>query len=131
MALQLLDEGNRIEVKDSELDDVKDGDADTVYVVRQIPPAVNKEIGKRHTTTPINRQSGQRDRVIDHAAFMDDLLDYALVDWRGILLKGNPVPCVREHKLLLDMPRKLALLGVAGLNRSASEDRDRSFRSPT
>lgn len=130
MALELLDDATRIDVKDSELDDIKDGDPDTVYVVRQISPDVRKEIVKRHTSTPINRQTGQRDRVVDNDAYFDDLLDYALVDWRGILLNGEPVPCVRGHKMRLDMPRKLALLGVAGLNRTAPADRDRSFRSP-
>lgn len=131
MALQLLDSEARIDVPDSELNDVQDGDPGTVYTIRQIAPQMNRQIAKTHTTQPINRRTGARETVVDHVALVDDLLDYALVGWRGILLKGVDAPCSREHKLLLDMPRKLALLAVAGLNRTAPEDRERSFRGPT
>lgn len=125
MSLQLLEEDKRIEVIDSALPDVTDGDPETVYTVRQIPPEVNRSLGKRHTTTPINRRTGQRETVVDHEALLDDLVDYAIVSWSGILLKGEPAPCTRENKLLLDFTRKTGLLSVAGLNQVNRED---SFR---
>jgi hypothetical protein len=129
MALNLLDGDRKIEVRDCDLKDVDGGDEATVYVVRQIPPAVNREYGKRHTTQVINRKSGSREPVVDSMGLVDDLLDYALIEWRGVLMKGEPAPCTRELKDLLDYPRKVALLGVAGLNQVDTEARDHSFRS--
>lgn len=128
MALHLLDEGQRYEVSDEKLEDVQGGDPETVYVYRQIPPHVNRQLSKQHTTYPINRRTGQRETVVDHLSLLDDLLDYALIGWRGILHKGQSVPCEREYKVLLDYPRKTALLQLAGMNRTAPEDREESFR---
>jgi hypothetical protein len=129
MPVQLIDEEQQIEIKDSELEDISDGDPATVYVIRQIPPAMNRQIAKRHTTTPINRRSGQRETVVDQLAVFDDLLDYALVNWRGIQHKGQDVPCTRDFKLLLDVQRKVALVQRAGQNQVA-EVREQSFRKP-
>lgn len=127
MALQLLSKDTRIEVRDADLDGVTDGDPDTVYVLRQLPPAESREIAKRHTTTPINQRTGRREEQVDLNAVAEDLLDAALVEWRGVLANGLDAPCTRENKLLLDGVRRTALLHVAGLNRSA-EVRAASFR---
>jgi hypothetical protein len=129
MALQLLNEDARFEVKDSDLDGIDGGDPETVYTVRQIPPHVNREIGRRHTTRPINRKTGTREEVVDWPSYIDDMVDYALVGWAGILHNGQPAPCDRQFKALLDGPRKAAILGLAGHNQRAG-DRAESFRGP-
>ncbi len=129
MALNLLDDTNRITVTDSELDDVQGGDPDTTYTVRQIPPSVNAEISRKHTKRKPNKRNGQMDTEIDQMALVDDLLDYALLAWSGIQHQGQPVPCERQFKTLLDYPRKAALISVAGLNQRAQEVRDESFRA--
>jgi len=128
MALQLLDGDRQITVKDSELADIDGGDPGTTYTVRQISPAMNRELSKKHTKYAINKHSHTRETVIDNIELMDDLLDHALIGWTGIQHRGEPVPCVREFKLLLDYPRKAALLTLAGLNQVAPEGRDESFR---
>jgi hypothetical protein len=130
MALQLLDGDTRITVKDSDLADVENGDEGTTYTVRQMPPNVTRDLSKRHTTNPINKRTGQREQVVDHMALMDDTLDYALVAWSGIQHQGKDVPCEREYKALLDVPRKVALLGLAGMNQTAPDQKADSFRSP-
>lgn len=127
MALQLLSKDTRIEVADADLDGVTDGDPETVYVLRQLTPAESREISRRHTTNPINQRTGRREEQVDLNAVAEDLLDAALVDWRGIVANGVPAECSRENKLLLDAVRRTALLQVAGLNRSA-EVRAASFR---
>jgi len=130
MALNLLDGTKRIEVKDSDLPDVEGGDPETVYIVRQIPPDVNRQLSQKHTTRPINRRTGQRENVVDNLALVDEMVDWALVDWRGILLNSTPVPCTSEYKQLLDYNRKVGLLSIAGLNQVAQEgSREASFRS--
>ena len=58
-----------------------------------------------------------------------DLIDYVLVDWKGVNHQGKPFPCTRENKALLDAVRRNALLGAAGLNQArVQEVRDQSFR---
>lgn len=128
MALHLLDDEQRITITDDKLDGITGGDADTTYTVRQIPPSVSRTVAKRHATGPFNRQTGQRD--LDADKLTDDLLDYALVAWSGIQHQGKSVPCEREYKLLLDYPRKAALIVLAGSNQVNREQQTQSFRSP-
>lgn len=129
MPVQLLGDENRITVADNQLG-IDGGDPDTTYTVRQIPPHVNRALSKKHTETPINRQTGHREQNVDQLALIDDLLDYALVEWSGIQLGGVDVDCTREHKLCLDYPRKAALIGVAGLNQVTQAAKAESFRVP-
>ncbi len=124
MAVKLLDGDGTFDVKDSELPDVTDGDPETVYTVRQIPPHVNRQISKQHSSM----KRGQY--VVDQIAIMDDLIEYALVGWVGILDKGVPAPLTKENKGRLDYTRKAALLQLAGLNQVTKENREDSFRRP-
>lgn len=125
MALQLLNVSTTITVRDADLEDVAHGDPDTRYTIRQITPAQNREVAKRHTVT---RRTGPE---TDYQAVLDDLLDLVLVDWSGIEDGGVPMPCTREHKLRLDQPRKQAIVMLAAQNRIArAEVRDASFREP-
>lgn len=129
MALNLLDEAARITVVDSELADVYGGDPDTTYTVRQIAPEKHKELREKHATMVLNKKTHQREEKVDTDALVEDLFDYALVDWTGILHRGQPVPCERQYKLLLDFQRKAALVAIAGMNR-VEEVRAESFRYP-
>ncbi len=124
MALQLLDGEKRLEVLDTELLNVIDPDPEVVYVIRQILPATRLQLQKRKPN-PLTRQMES-----DSDATVDAMLDFALVEWRGILAGGQPAPCTKENKLLLDQGRKIALIGKAASNRTAPEDRDASFRQP-
>ncbi len=130
MPVQLLDPDKQITVKDSELEDVSDGDPETTYTVRQIPPEVNRDITKRSTSHPPNRRTGSRETVVDHFAVFDDLLDYALIAWSGILDRGEPAPCERAYKMRLDVARKAALLSRAGVNEVVALQKAHSFRGP-
>jgi hypothetical protein len=130
MAISLLNATARIQVKDSDLDDVAGGDPGTVYTVRQITPDINRALAEKNTIKVPNRKTHRMDSEVDNVALLDDLIDYAILDWTGILDNGEPAPCTRENKVLLDQPRKLALLSVSGLNRKAAEVRAESFRQP-
>jgi len=132
MALELLDENDRIEVKDSELEDVNDPDQDAAYTLRPISTTKQREITKRHTDHVLNRHTGRKEPKVDGDKVADDLLDFALVSWSGIVHKGKSLPCEREYKLQLDAVRKSGLLIIAGLNRTEREAQAKaeSFRSP-
>jgi len=132
MAVQLLDSDDRIAVKDSELTGVTDGDPETTYLIRPIAVDDHRRIVKAHTTDVVNRRTHQKEPQVDWAAVNDDILDFVLVDWTGIHLKGQPVACSREYKLKLDGVRRQALADVAGMNQiaRAPEVRAESFREP-
>ena len=127
MALELKDESATWEVCDKDL--VPGGDKDTFYTVRRLTLEKHREITKRHTKPGnFRRPEGKR----NDEAIQDDLFDYVLENWRGVIKDGQPAPCDWDHKSLLDVPRRIALLDEAGLNEiAAMEDaRDQSFRGP-
>jgi len=129
MALQLTRQGDTITVKDSELG-VAPSDADTSYTVQLLTRATYREIAHRHTKKRPNRRTGQMEDVTDWEAVSDDLIDYIVQGWDGVLDNGAPAPCSRENKLKLDGGRTTALMDVAGLSQiqSASEVKASSFR---
>jgi hypothetical protein len=131
MAVQLMDENATREVKDSELP-IPDGDPNTVYVIRSITKAKYRQVIKRHTRPVPDKQSRRMVDQTDAQAVSDDLFDYALADWRGVTLHGQPVPCTPEHKALLDSVRTSAILDAAGIGavEEAAAQRKESFREP-
>ena len=130
MALELKTADEITTVTDAEL--VPEGDKDTTYDIRHLTTDKHREIVKRHTQKVPNKRTHQRDDVTDLEAVSDALLDYAIADWKGIVSAGQPVPCTLDYKLLLDGPRKTAILERAGMNEvtAAPERRAESFRSP-
>ena len=131
MALELLSEDDRIVVKDADLEDVSDPDKDATYTLRPLTTERQRELTKRHTTYTINKQKQTKEPKVDVAALADDLIDHVLIEWTGINAKGQPLPCERQYKLKLDLVRKNALVGWAGLNRSEREQQKTdSFRAP-
>jgi hypothetical protein len=133
VALELLTEDDRIDVRDTDLDEITDPDVDAAYVLRPLSPEQSRKMRKAHTTHVINKHTHAKDPKIDDDAFADDLIDYVIVGWSGMVSKGQPLPCERIYKLRLDFVRKAALLKIAGGNRTEREQAQRaeSFRQPT
>lgn len=128
MSVRLMQSGDQFTVKDSEL--VSGGDGETSYTVRAITREVKKSLEAKHTSQIPNRRTHQMDSVLNNEAYFDDLLDYVLVDWSGILLGSEPVPCERDHKLKLDVARCMALLERAGMSQiqEGGASKSASFR---
>jgi len=89
-----------------------------------------REFVRQNTKKVPNKRTHQMDDKTDWEAVSDDLLDYIITAWSGIVAKGQALECVRVNKLLLDGPRKTAILDRAGTNEIASlpERRAESFR---
>ncbi|MGE0451790.1 MAG: hypothetical protein AB7Q29_19610 [Vicinamibacterales bacterium] len=131
MAIEILDGDQTVDVRETELRDIENADADVVYTIRKLDPTTHRAITKRHTKPEFVRGVG-RVKEVDLDAVNDDLLDHILVGWSGVLLRGAPAPCERTLKLRgLDWQRKRALLDKAGANEIAREPERRaeSFRA--
>jgi hypothetical protein len=130
MAVQLLDENTTREIKDSELP-IPDGDPETVYTIRDLTKKTYREVIKRNTKKVTSRQRGMVDET-DFQKVADELLDHALVEWRGVTLNGSPVPCTWENKARLDSVRSSAILDAAGIGQveEAPAQKKASFREP-
>lgn len=124
MAIELKQAGDEIPVTDAEL--ISGGDAETTYTLRRLTIDTWREIARKHTKPATYRKPERR----DEEAFQDDLFDYVLKGWTGIVSNGQPAPCDWEHKKLLDLGRRVAMLDRAGMNEiGAQEDaRAESFR---
>jgi hypothetical protein len=111
MALELKDESDTWTITDADV--MPDGgDKDTVYTVRRLTLDKHREITKLHT----KKANYRKPERPDIPKIQDALFDYVLVDWKGVVKHGQPVPCVWEHKRLIDIGRRVALLDEAGLN---------------
>ena len=130
--LQLIDHEDRLTVLDSELPGIVNGDSETTYTLRPISVEDHRRLRTQNTTSVPNPRTQAKESVVQLEALNDDLLDFVLQDWSGILLKGQPAPCTRELKLKLDGARRVALCDLAGMNRiaRAPEVRAESFREP-
>lgn len=116
--IQLMREDDQFDVRDTDLG-VPNGDAETVYTLRPLTRDTVKEILGRHQRQQANPRTQQMETVFvtgGQEKSNEDMLDYVLVDWTGILCGGVPVPCEREHKLKLDALRMFALIDQAGLS---------------
>jgi len=139
MGITLFRPNDRVDVRDSDLclydTGLLDGDSETVYTVRVVAPDEFRRLRQPYVRFVVNRQTHQREEQItdaDAAKLADDLIDAILVEWRGVQVAGEDVPCTREYKVLLDPQRKAALIKVANTSRiekTAAEDAE-SFRGP-
>jgi hypothetical protein len=131
MPRQLHREDATTEVCETELVEIPEPDAGTFYTLRELTTAKWREIKKLNTTKRPNKQTRQMEDVLDEEAFSDDLVDYVIVGWRGIVDNGADAPCTRENKLRLDGTIKSALVGRAGLTQivQAPDARAASFRA--
>lgn len=132
MPRSLHDEASTFEVKETELPDVTVADEETIYVCRPLSTAKFRELQKKNTKLVPNKATRGMEDQINGEKLADDLIDWVIADWRGIVDKGRPAECSRENKVRLDGQVKTALIGYAGLNRieEAPAQRDASFRPP-
>jgi hypothetical protein len=130
MALKLAQDGDRITILDSDL--MKDGDPETTYILQPLSRDIYKKVVRQCTSKDkLNRRTRQMEEETDWAAVSESLIDYALVEWSGILFDGKPAPCTREMKLRLDVTRAQALLDRAGMSEieTVAENKDATFRA--
>jgi hypothetical protein len=133
MPLQLLSPDTLLEVRDVDLPDVASPCEDVTYTVRQMSPAIAREMAKKHTKRRPNSTTHRMEEILDREALGEDVIDYVLVNWTGVLMPdGTPAPCTAEHKSQgLDGARKIALANIAGSNAvREAEARADSFRRP-
>jgi hypothetical protein len=132
MARQLHDEGSTFEVKETDLPDIQQADPEVSYTVRPLTTAKFRELQKKNTRQVVNKATRSMVDELNGEGLADDLIDWVLANWAGILSKGQPAECTRDNKLKLDGQVKQALIGVAGLNRieEAPTKQDESFRPP-
>ena len=69
------------------------------FKVRYLLPEKIRQLRKNHVKMKMKR--GQLQEVVNDDAYNEDLVDYMVVDWKGVELKGKPVECNKENKLLL------------------------------
>ena len=133
MAVQLQSDDKTRDVKDSELPGVPDGDKNTVYTIRDITKAKYREVIRRHTKKVANRHTRAMVEETDQQAVADELLDWALVGWKGITLHGEEMPCMPQYKAMLDSVRSAAILDAAGIGQveEGAAQRQASFREPS
>lgn len=134
MARVLRNDGETIDVRETDLAELETPDQDAVYTLRVWTQEKYRELATKNTEYIIDRRSHQRVPRINDQALADDLLDWVIADWQGIVDgAGQPVACIREHKLKLDGLIRAALNVRAGINevtRSPEERKAESFRQP-
>lgn len=98
MRTLLKDASQPFWVKECDVPGVTNGDPTVEYEIRIVTRTAAKEIATRNVVKEIDPH--QR-RVVDVVKTDDidlDLLDYVLVNWRGIVSDGEPVACTTESK---------------------------------
>lgn len=120
MAIRLIDEDEQFTLTDVDLMG-QDGDKDTSYTLRQISTDTQDAIQKKHTKEVWDRKTHMKVKEVDGLALADALIDYVLVDWKGVVYRGQPVPCVLEYKKRLDAVRRTQMLERAGVNQVTDE----------
>jgi hypothetical protein len=117
-------------LKETDIPEVINADPEVSYTVRPLSTAKFRELQKKNTKPVVNKATRSMESDVNGEGLTDDLIDYVIVDWTGIVSKGQPAECSRANKLRLDGQVKSGLIGVAGLNRiqAAPADTERSFR---
>lgn len=124
MAVQLLNDDDTFVVTDADL--IEDGDPKTVYTLRHLTTQKHRAFMKRHTRG--TRRTGEE--KVNGDALTDDILKWVLVNWTGVVDRGQPVPCTDDYKLMLDSARKGLIIMKAGLSEivAAEDARGETFR---
>ena len=91
------------------------GEEECPFVVRQPSPRDFTRIMDKNTKTVWDAPPGgskrkreaarQRFTELDHTAFMDDKIDFLLLEWGVEDEYGEPLPCTRENKIKFDKGR--------------------------
>ncbi|MBW2599928.1 MAG: hypothetical protein JRD89_12630 [Deltaproteobacteria bacterium] len=74
--------------------------SDSTLTLRRFDSEAYRQIEKRHTKKQKNLRTGQIFTETDEYAVNADLLDYMIVDWKGIKspITADDVPCTKEMK---------------------------------
>lgn len=132
MAVKLTKTGDTITVTDADL--VAGGDPNTTYMLQLVTRHDYRELVRKNTTKKPNPRSRAMEDVTDMEALGDDLVDFVLQGWSGVVDdSGADAPCSRENKLLLDAGRTQAMQDRAGVSQvqQGDEGRAESFRRPS
>jgi hypothetical protein len=132
MAVKLTRKGDTITVTDADL--VAGGDPDTTYQLQLMTRHDYRALVHKNTTKKPNPRSRAMEDVTDMEALGDDLVDFVLQGWSGVIDdSGADAPCTRENKLTLDAGRTQAMQDRAGVSQvqRSDEGRAESFRSPS
>lgn len=115
----------------SEADILDGGDTDVSYTIRPITRDRYQAVSVRQAAKFGGRRGMKLSEQFEFmVALNEELFDYALVDWSGVTMGGEPVACDSDTKKLLDGAVMQKVLEKAGLNEiRASEDaRAATFR---
>jgi hypothetical protein len=119
MALTFAKEEETFEICETDMGLV-DADKEVFYTLRRPSDKTKKDLRKSFTKTFRNVST------FDQEGYGDALLDYVLVGWKGILLNGDPAPCVLEWKQKLGVARSQAIAEIVGA--TMEDARGTSFR---
>jgi hypothetical protein len=110
------------------------GDPDVRYLIRSVSQKTFRRFRDSNTTKVLNRRTHTSDTELDGDSLADALLDYALVDWEGVLDEfGKKLPCELEFKQLLPAGLIAAIgdyaIQAGGAVGRTAEERKESFRT--
>lgn len=78
----------------------EDGKPSVVITLRAIGSGKYREIEQSHTQTVLNKKTRAMERVTDYDEVQDDLVDYAVTGWIGVIgADDRPLQCVRDAKI--------------------------------
>ena len=109
--IHILDEGEEFEWRPVG----DDGQPmDSVFMLRQLSDDEMKALRKKHNH--LSFKHGQRVDEFDSFGFTDDLVDKAIVSWRGVRRRGSPeeLPCERAVKCRLPDKWKTEIVRLCG-----------------
>lgn len=72
---------------------------DSEFELRVVGKELERSLRKKHTRVEFNRHG--RNEVVDTGEFVDDVIDYAIVNWSGVRHQGRELPCTKEFKIML------------------------------
>jgi hypothetical protein len=91
------------------------GDEECFFVVKQPSPRDFTRLTDQNTVSEwdapkslgkkARMQNQQRFTKLNHEGFMDDKVDFLIVDWGVGAADGTPLPCTRENKIKFDKGR--------------------------
>lgn len=115
----------------SEAELFEDGDPEVSYTIRPITRDRYQSVSVRLASKFGGRRAMKLSEQFEFMVAMnEELFDYALVDWSGVTMGGEPAVCDAETKKLLDGVVMQKVLDKAGLNdiRAGEAARAATFR---
>lgn len=111
---------------------------ESAFQLRIVPDEVDKEIRKRFTRPVWEKKTRRMIDKLDEAAYIADLLDYAIVGWSNIKASstGRDLECTSEMKTRLPERWKSEIIRLcsgkeAGELSAAKADEEKKVSTPT